>query len=125
MSVIPNTTTNDAVSYSDQKHKHEALQKVAATSTMTQVQIISAPWCKRCHAIKPIVAEHCALGGATLTILDYDEMEEADKSLIKSLPTIRMRVKPHATWTIYTADSLEAFKSNIAHLAIATTNTDF
>ena len=125
LSVIPNTTTNDAVSYSERKHKHEALQKVAATSTMTEVQIISAPWCKRCHSIKPIVAEHCALGGATLTILDYEEMEEADKSLVKSLPTIRMRVKPDAAWTIYTADSLEAFKSNIAHLAIATTNTDF
>ena len=92
---------------------------------MTEVQIISAPWCKRCHSIKPVVAEHCALGGATLTILDYDEMEEADKSLIKSLPTIRMRVG-NSPWSTYVPAEIESWKSAMLSAAtVPTTGEDF
>ena len=87
---------------------------------MTTVEIISAPWCKRCHAIKPDVAKHCALAGATLTVVDYEEMEEADKANITSLPTIRMRLSPEAGWSVYNADTLEAWKVAIVSSAMKT-----
>ena len=94
---------------------------------MPEVQIISAPWCKRCQTVKPDVAEHCRIGGAEFSILDYDEMEEDDKASVKSLPTIRMRLSPDAGWMIFTADSLETFKHTLANAAIssAITTTDF
>ena len=94
--------------------------------TMTDVQIISAPWCKRCHTIKPEVEKHCVMTGASFTVVDYEEMEEADKSLVKSLPTIRMRVAPTLEWTTYTADTLETFKAALTQTAlVSTTDTDF
>ena len=100
-------------------------QKVAATSTMTEVQIISAPWCKRCHTIKPDLATSCALSGLILTVIDYEEMEETEKAEIKSLPTIRMRSSAAGPWVIYTADTLEICKTAIAHAADLTADTDF
>ena len=90
-----------------------------------EVQIISAPWCKRCQVVKPDVAEHCRIGGAELSILDYDEMEEDDKASVKSLPTIRMRLTPDAGWMIFTADSLDQFKQTLATAAVTITTTDF
>jgi hypothetical protein len=102
-----------------------AYRKVAVTSTMTEVQIISAPWCKRCHTIKPEILSACALSGLILTAIDYDEMEETEKTDIKSLPTIRMRSSAEAAWDSYTADTLAACKIAIAHAANLTTVTDF
>ena len=92
-----------------------------------EVQIISATWCKRCQTIKPDIAEQCRIGGAELSIVDYDEMEEDDKTPIKSLPTIRMRSAPDVEWMIFTADSLEQFKQTLVTAAIssATATTDF
>ena len=92
---------------------------------MPEVQIISAPWCKRCQVVKPDVTEHCRIGGAELTILDYDEMEDEDKASVKSLPTIRIRVTPDAGWMIFTADSLEQFKQTLVKAALSSTTTDF
>lgn len=85
---------------------------------MTEVQLISAPWCKRCTVVKPDVAAHCTMNGATLTIVDYEEMEETDKADIKSLPTIRLRRGPTGAWSIYTADTLETFKTELAQASL-------
>lgn len=85
-----------------------------------EVQIISAPWCKRCGTIKPEVARFCTLNGATLTVVDYEEeLEEKEKESVKSLPTIRMRLAPETAWSIYTADTIEAWKTDIVKLAPA------
>lgn len=91
---------------------------------MTSVQIISAPWCKRCQTVKPEVARYCALTGATLIVVEYEEMEAVDKDTVKSLPTIRMKNDADPSWTVYTADTLEAWKTDIVKMA-ATTATDF
>jgi len=90
-----------------------------------EVQIISAPWCKRCHVVKPEVARYCQLNGASLTVVDYEELEEKEKEVIKSLPTIRMKPlsSPSTDWSIYTADTLETWKTDIVKLAPA--DTDF
>ena len=92
---------------------------------MTEVQIVSAPWCKRCHTIKPEVTAACALNGLVLTVIDYEKMEEAEKAEIKSLPTIRMRASAEAAWVSYTADTLAAWKEAFSQIAISTTDTDF
>ena len=55
-----------------------------------EVQMISAPWCKRCSVIKPGVEQVCKTVGATLTILDYDDLEDDSpiKKLVSALPTL-------------------------------------
>ena len=87
-----------------------------------EVQIISAPWCKRCQIIKPDIAEHCRLSGATLSLVEYDDLEEAEQAIIKSLPTIRLRLEPTNEWTTYTADTIADFKTVLIREAIATTD---
>lgn len=83
-----------------------------------EVQIISASWCKRCGIIKPDVAQYCALNGAALTVVDYEEeLDEKEKEGIKSLPTIRMKRISETVWMIYTADTIEAWKTDIVKLA--------
>jgi thiol-disulfide isomerase/thioredoxin len=84
-----------------------------------EVQIISAPWCKRCQTIKPEVAALCTLSGATLTYVEYEEMEEDEKATITSLPTIRMRDRGEP-WSVYTATTLEEWKAAITKTAIRT-----
>ena len=88
-----------------------------------EVQIISAPWCKRCHIVKPEVAKFCGMNGAALTEVDYEEMEEAQKETIKSLPTIRMRASSSSPWSVYTTDTLESWKTDIVKLSPV--DTDF
>lgn len=93
---------------------------------MAEVEIISATWCKRCHIIKPEVAELCKLSGVAFTVRDMDEMDEKEQANIKRLPTIRMRMAPDAGWMIYTADTLDAWKAEIARIALASAEaTDF
>jgi hypothetical protein len=75
------------------------------------VEIISAPWCKRCHTVKPEVAAVCAVVGATLEYVEYDDLDEAKQVIVTSLPTIRMRVSPDAGWTIWTANTLDEWKA--------------
>lgn len=90
-----------------------------------EVQIISAPWCKRCHVVKPEVARYCALTGSTMTAVEYDDLDEKEQATVKSLPTIRMKAKAAGSgeWSIYTADTLEVWKTDIVKLAPA--DTDF
>jgi hypothetical protein len=78
-----------------------------------QVRLISAPWCKRCHTLKPEIATLCAITGATLEVINYDDWEEDDprRDQIKSLPTIFMSVDNGSTWTMYTAATFEEWKT--------------
>ena len=85
------------------------------------VQLISASWCKRCQTIKPDLVRVCELAGATLTVLDYDQMEENDpiKIDVKSLPTIRFM------GMVYTTDSFESCKADIMNSIAFNTDSEF
>ena len=94
---------------------------------MTTVELVSAPWCKRCHTLKPDIATHCQLNSVSLTVLDFEEMDETEKSMISSLPTIRMRPTGTAEWLIYTATTIDDWKRDLVALTLknAATDTDF
>lgn len=77
------------------------------------VELISAPWCKRCHTVKPDVAATCAVVGASLTYVEYDDLDEATQATVTSLPTIRMRIDEGSAWTIWTANTLVEWKEAI------------
>ena len=64
------------------------------------------------------------MNGATLTVVDYEEMEETEKADIKSLPTIRLRLGSMGSWTVFTADTLETFKTELAKASL-TQSADF
>ena len=86
------------------------------------VQIVSAPWCKRCGEIKPRVAELCRLAGASLEEVNYDELDDDSplKASVTALPTIRMIVEsPEATWKVYTPKELSVWEDQITALAVA------
>lgn len=91
------------------------------------VHLISAPWCKRCHVIKPDVVSHCALVGATLEHINYDDWDEGDprRSTITSLPTIIMSVDGGITHRIYTATTFESWKTDILATVRIGTTEDF
>ncbi len=91
----------------------------------TEVQLISAVWCKRCHTIRPEVVKVCAMAGAALTYVDFDDLEEDDalKKSIASLPTIRMRVGG-GEWSTWTAGAYEDWKSAVVATA-PKEDTDF
>ena len=91
-----------------------------------EVQLISATWCKRCHAIKPEVTQLCAATAANLTVVDYDELEEDDpiKKEVTALPTVRMRSDPAGEWIPYTPAILDKWKADIAGLAITAGNDE-
>lgn len=93
---------------------------------MQKVEFISAPWCGRCKTIKPEVVTLCQAAGVALTYVDLDDMGEADKDTIKSLPTLRTYTA--AGIEIHTATTLEAWKTLMqkeAAASITTTGTDF
>lgn len=90
------------------------------------IELISAAWCKRCHAIKPEVAQLCAAAGAIMTVRDYDDdLDDDERGAITSLPTIRMRVAEGEGWRTWTAGTLDDWKSVIAAAAMRTDDTDF
>ena len=80
-----------------------------------EVQLVSAVWCKRCAVIKPDVTALCKTAGATLTIVDFDELEEDDpvKRAVTALPTILMNGKA------YTPAEFDAWRSAITAAAVA------
>ncbi len=85
------------------------------------VVLISAPWCKRCHILKPDIAGLCAATGRTLLVVNFDELEDDDpqKIAVKSLPTILMDGKA------YTADTIEEWKTNIIGSVKLVASDDF
>jgi thiol-disulfide isomerase/thioredoxin len=54
------------------------------------MQYIGASWCGPCKTVKPLVAGSAHKFTIPTTFLDYDEMEEEDKSNVQKLPTIRI-----------------------------------
>ena len=99
----------------------------AAANPTIEVQIISAPWCRRCDRIKPEVASHVAVAGARLVNIHMEDLEEAEQASITSLPTVRMRPTPTAGWMIYTAHTLHHWKEDLTQLTLKNmvTVTDF
>ena len=91
---------------------------------MQKVEVISAPWCARCKIIKPEVSTLCQAAGVPLTFVELDDMEEADKDTIKSLPTLRTYTATGVL--IHTATTLEDWKALLQkQVTITTTGTDF
>jgi hypothetical protein len=85
------------------------------------VILISAPWCKRCHVLKPDIAGLCAVTGRTLTVVNFDELADDDplKTNVKSLPTILMDGKA------YTAATFEEWKTATLATVKLTGSDDF
>ena len=93
------------------------------------VQIVSAPWCKRCHEIKPRVAELCRLTGAALEEVNFDELEEDDslKLSVTALPTVRLMVERDGragAWVSYTPKDLAAWEDQMRIHALSVTSGD-
>ena len=97
---------------------------------MTEVQLITAPWCGRCKTVKPEVEAICKMSGATYTVVDMETLEEEEAATIKSLPTIRVRpaaapasasasASADRPWTVYTATTLDAFKQDLTARSLA------
>jgi hypothetical protein len=99
----------------------------AAANPVIEVQIISAPWCRRCDRIKPEVASHVAVAGARLVNIQMEDLEEAEQAAITSLPTVRMRPTPTVGWMIYNAHTLDHWKEDLTQLTLKNmvTVTDF
>lgn len=103
-----------------------AWAKRSATSKMPfEVQIVSASWCGACKKIKPDVEQTCRLADLTLVEIDYEAMEEPEKSSIVALPTIRMRAAPSDKWTHYTKQTVDTWKGLVTAAAAATAYADF
>jgi hypothetical protein len=80
-----------------------------------EVQMISATWCKRCHVIKPGVEQACKNAGATLTMIDYEGLEDGDpiKNRVTALPMLIINDKAYKP-----ADS-EEWREVLAAAAVA------
>jgi thiol-disulfide isomerase/thioredoxin len=91
-----------------------------------QVQMISAPWCKRCALMKPDILRTVNMVNAGFTYLNFDELEEDDeaKLAVTALPTVRMRVDD-GDWKAYPAGEISVWKEAILALApVAPTEDD-
>jgi hypothetical protein len=89
-----------------------------------EVQLISAPWCKRCGVIKPGVEQACKNAGATLTVVNYDDLTDDSpiKNRVTALPMILIGDKAYKP-----ADSDE-WRDVLAAAAVANAvgeDTDF
>jgi hypothetical protein len=65
--------------------------------------------------------------GARLISIHIEDLDEAEKNTITSLPTVRMRTSPTAGWMIYTAHTLDHWKEDLTNLTLkgAVATTDF
>jgi len=93
------------------------------------VQVISAPWCKRCVEIKPRVAELCRIVGATLEEINFDELEDDDslKLSVTALPTIRLLVERDGKtggWAAYNPKEFQAWENQMMLFAGAGPGND-
>lgn len=84
---------------------------------MIHVQMISAPWCKRCAEMKPDILRTVNMAQAQFTYLNFDDLEDDDeaKLAVKALPTVRMRVDS-GDWKVYPAGEVAAWKETILAL---------
>lgn len=53
-----------------------------------------------------------------MDVVDFEEMEEAEKATIASLPTIRMKTDAAGDWSTWTTATLEDWKSAIVQTSI-------
>jgi len=89
------------------------------------IEMISAPWCKRCAELKPSALTTAIAAGLTLSYVNYDELEDGDlKESVIALPTFR--IKNGETWTAYRAAQFEDWKKAVLSLVpMKTDGTDF
>jgi hypothetical protein len=91
----------------------------------SEVRMITATWCKRCHTIKPDVVEACRFAGANLVFIDFDEIEE-DNPLkgVKSLPTMQILIDKE--WKSFSANEYSDWNALLMSQAvISPANDDF
>ena len=55
-----------------------------------------------------------------MDVVDFDEMEEEEKTTIASLPTIRMKADAAGEWSIWTTVTLEDWKTAIVQASMST-----
>ena len=91
--------------------------------TMIVVELISAAWCKACIKIKPAVNETCKLTGSPLTVIDFDELEEDEKTKINHLPLIR--VKSGSDVSEFYTDTFDEWTKTMLHSVELKHNEDF
>lgn len=94
---------------------------------MIQVQMISAPWCKRCAEMKPDILRTVNMANAEFMYLNFDELDDDDeaKLAVKALPTVRMRVDG-GDWKAFPAGEISVWKETILSLVpVAPTDEDF
>jgi thiol-disulfide isomerase/thioredoxin len=93
---------------------------------MIYVQMISAPWCKRCHLMKPDIECTAAAAAAEFTYLNFDDLADDDevKLAVKALPTVRMRVDS-GEWKAYPAGKIDEWKEAILALVSVAPTDDF
>ena len=56
----------------------------------TEVKYYGASWCAPCHSAKPKIQELCKKCGISLSVYDYDELEEEERGTITKLPTVQI-----------------------------------
>jgi len=83
-----------------------------------KVEFITATWCARCKEIKPRVVQVCAAAGVELVFVDYTDLEEEEKGILTSLPTIRYK------GTTYVTDTIEDWVAAVASQKLVL-NDDF
>jgi hypothetical protein len=90
------------------------------------VELISAPWCKRCVTLKPEIEVACSIAGIPFVVVNFDEEEEDSeiKKAVTALPTIRMRLGPDKQWVYWTTSQLNEWKKAVT-AKTATQSTDF
>ena len=92
----------------------------------SEVRMITATWCKRCHTMKPDVISACKLAGANLSFIDFDELEEEDPLKgVKSLPTLQIMVD--GEWKSFGATEYSAWGEVLMSQVVLTpsNNEDF
>ncbi len=97
------------------------------TSSIPNVQMISATWCKRCVVLKKEFQDLCGMIGTTLNIVDFDDdLDESSelKQSITSLPTIMIRTAEEEPWKFFTAATVTECKDYLLQFAIATSSVD-
>ena len=55
-----------------------------------EIVYIGASWCSTCKVIKPATVELGKKFDVSVTIKDFDELEEAEKESITKVPTLRI-----------------------------------
>ena len=96
------------------------------TRMPAEIEFISAPWCKRCHTLRPTVEEICRLAGAKFVYVNMDELDP-DSDIAKAvtaLPTMRTKLTADADWVMWVPASLEAWKEAVMNTALTAAVAD-